>query len=142
MRLNEWLKDAWVPEKGPEGLVTDAGRAYAAMVLGPPPGWMARRDEVLAAADHWTEWLSPVRFVDELTPLHGMPVFLLHGETDPLVPATEMDPLADLLRPNGPVRTLRSRMVTHVNVGDVGIGERLAHLDFMHAFFRAVKGDD
>lgn len=140
-RLNEWLKEKWVPEKAPGGLSTDAGRAYAEMVLGPPAGWIARRDEVRAAADHWTEWLSPVRFVDELGSLRGMAVFLLHGDADPLVPASEMEPLARLLRPVSPVTTLQSAMVSHTDVGDVGLGERLAHLELMAAFFDAVRDD-
>lgn len=138
-RLDTWLTEKWVPEKAPEGLESDAGRVYAAMVLGVPEGWRARRDEVLTATDRWTKWFSPVRFVDELEPLRGMPVYLLHGESDPLVPATEMQPLADLLRPLLPVTTLRSRMLSHTDVGDVGLGERLAHLDFMTDFFDSVR---
>jgi len=139
--LNEWLKEKWVPEWPPEGLATDAGRAYAAMVLGPPAGWIARRDEVLAAAATWTAWLSPAGFADELAALRGLSVFLLHGEADPLVPASEMEPLARLLRAHVPVTTLESRMVSHTDVGDVGLGERFAHLDFMDAFFDTIVQD-
>lgn len=138
-RLDAWLTEKWVPEKSPEGLLTDAGRAYAAMVLGPPAGWLARRDEVLTATHDWTAWLSPARIRDELEPLRGMPVFLLHGHLDPLVPVTEMQPLADLLEPRMPVATLHSHMLSHTDVGDVGLSERLDHLDLMDAFFDAVK---
>ena len=134
-RLGAWLTEKWVPEQAPEGLATDAGRAYADMVLGPPEGWRARRDEVLGASAPWTAWLSPVRFVGELEPLRDVPLYLLHGDTDPLVPASELQPLADLLGAWMPVTTLRSHMVSHTDVDDVGLGERLAHLDFMDAFF-------
>ena len=138
-RINAWLAEKWVPEQAPTDLQTDTARAYAAMILGAPEGWRVRRDEVLAAADRWTEWLSPIRFVDELAPLRDLPIFLLHGVTDPLVPVSELQPLADLLAPNHPVTTLRSRMISHVNVGDVGYGERLDHVDFMDGFFDAVN---
>ena len=134
-RLGAWLTQRWVPEQAPEGLATDAGRAYAAMVLGPPEGWRVRRDEVLGASAPWTTWLSPVRFRGELEPLGDLPVYLLHGDSDPLVPASELQPLAELLGARMRVTTLRSHMVSHTDVDDVGLGERLAHLDFMDAFF-------
>jgi hypothetical protein len=136
--LAAWLKEAWVPEKAPEGLEGREGKAFAAMVLGGLDNWAASRTRVTAATDSFTLWLSPVRWSDEISPLAGTHVFLLHGVGDPLVPVTEMEPLADLLRDATTVTTLESHMLGHVDVASAGLGERWDHVLFMDAFFDAV----
>ena len=59
------------------------------------------------------------------SPKPSVPVFLLHGTDDNVIPAIESERLADDLRPYAPVRLLLSDLISHteadrpVHLGDV-----------------------
>ena len=56
--------------------------------------------------------LSPAR-----SPLPGVPVFLLHGRDDTVVPAAESERLAERLRGHAPVRLLQTELISHADAG-------------------------
>jgi pimeloyl-ACP methyl ester carboxylesterase len=136
--LRDWLAETWIPETPPEGLTTEAGRAFASWFLSEPSRWSAQRESVLR--DGWDQMrpLSPAAWRKSLRHLRGVAVFLLHGVGDPLVPVAEAERLRAALRVHTAVSLLESRMVAHTTVADVGIGERLAHLAFMDDFLDMV----
>ena len=71
--------------------------------------------------------LSPERM-----PAPPTPVYLLHGESDSVIPAAETLMLARSLRARGtPVEALLTRLITHAEVSpDVTVGETLAVVRF------------
>jgi hypothetical protein len=68
---------------------------------------------------------APALSVSKSPKPRGVPVFLLHGIEDNVIPSIESEYLADDLRPNGPVRLLLSGLISHaeadrpVKIGDV-----------------------
>jgi len=54
--------------------------------------------------------LSPAR-----SPLPGVPVFLLHGRGDTVIPAAESERLAERLRGQAPVRLLQTDLISHAD---------------------------
>src|SRR5205823_922145 len=94
-------------------------------------------------------WLMPAarRFLDDTSPASiddsglariAMPVFLIHGEEDPLVPVDEMRRLAQRLSAHATVRAFPSRLLAHVEVGSPGLVEGWRHLRFLQDFFDTV----
>jgi hypothetical protein len=63
-------------------------------------------------------------------------VFLIHGVEDPLVPVSDLPLLEARLRPHTEVRSLRSALLGHVEVGS---REAWDHVLFVDGFFDAVK---
>ena len=90
--------------------------------------------------DAWDQLVafSPADWDEELDALRGVPIFLLHGTEDPLIPVSELDPLRERLERRTIVSDLRSHMVGHVSVNEVGFGEKLDHIAFMDSFFDIV----
>jgi hypothetical protein len=68
---------------------------------------------------------APALSVSKSPKPSGVPVFLLHGIEDNVIPSIESEYLADDLRPHGPVRLLLSGLISHaeadrpVKLGDV-----------------------
>lgn len=89
----------------------------------------------MARAAERVRGLSPALWDAELDHLRGIPVFLLHGRGDPLVPIEEAAHLATRLRRRTIVSVLESHMVGHTSVNEVGLGERIAHVVQMDDFF-------
>jgi len=103
----------------------------------------ARSEDVawaLAAAEPSLALTSPAAWGDELSRLDPRTsVYLLHGQTDPLVPVTEMGKLASRLSGHGPVDALESRLIAHVSLESPGPEETWRHLRFLTRFFDAVR---
>ena len=94
----------------------------------------------LAAAEPSLALTSPAAWNDELSRLDPRTsVFLLHGQSDPLVPVTEMDKLSHRLSGHGPVDALESRLIAHVSLETPGREEVWRHLRFLTRFFDAVR---
>ncbi len=135
-----WLKEEDVPtvETRPE-LETQAANAFADMLLAGPTEWTAAREGLLADAWDQLVQFSPAAWDSELDALRGVPIFLLHGEGDPLIPVSEVEPLRKRLEARTLVSVLRSHMVGHTTVNKVGIGEKLDLIAFMDSFLDIVK---
>jgi alpha-beta hydrolase superfamily lysophospholipase len=65
------------------------------------------------------------------------PVFLLHGEEDPMIPCSESLRLAARLGGAATVETLRSRVLAHVEVASPGLAEAWRHVTFVQRFLDA-----
>jgi pimeloyl-ACP methyl ester carboxylesterase len=139
-RLAAWLAAEEVPRTPPEGLETEAARDFAAMLLAGPAAWTAGREDLLR--DAWDQLVafSPAHWPRELGALRGVPMFLLHGVGDPLVPIEQLDALRRRLEAHTLVSVLRSRLVGHTTLEPTGLGDVLNHLVFMQSFFDLVEG--
>jgi pimeloyl-ACP methyl ester carboxylesterase len=135
-RLRAWLEEGWKPRPAPEDLATERGRAVAAAVLsGAPPG-DPTLEALLTEAEEAFSVVSPATWEEELSGLRDVPVFLIHGVGDVLVPISEMPLLAAALERHTRVRTLESQLVAHTTVGGEGAWP---HVLFHDAFFDAVR---
>ena len=92
----------------------------------------------LEAAAPLLALVSPAAWDDELQGVTA-PVFLLHGQSDPLVSSDEMAPLARRLERHTRVERLHSRLIAHVSVESPGVLETWRHLRFLTEFFEAVR---
>jgi dienelactone hydrolase len=75
----------------------------------------------------------PAGVSPERSPPATAPVFLLHGASDSVVPASEMLSLARHLQPTTKVRALASRLITHAEINP---GAALAELWSLSDFWR------
>lgn len=139
-RLKDWLAASKLPASDPPALETEAGRILARIVHAPPAEREMERDALLADAWDQLVVLSPADWSAQLAHLSGVAVFLLHGYGDPLVPIAEAALLEARLKPHTLVPVLRSRLIGHTAVTDVGFGEQLAHVVFLDDFFDMVGG--
>jgi pimeloyl-ACP methyl ester carboxylesterase len=101
-----------------EGAITDADFAW-----------------VLPAARPFLEECSPAAILPAGLARLTMPVFLLHGVEDPLVPSSEMSALAARLSKATSVHVLPSHLVSHVEIESPGLAETWRHLRFVQDFF-------
>ncbi|MGE3706738.1 MAG: hypothetical protein AB7I13_15820 [Vicinamibacterales bacterium] len=68
---------------------------------------------------HLRSHASPPALSPSRSPLPRIPVFLLHGEDDNVIPARESQALADQLRDaRGDVNCLLTGLITHVDAGE------------------------
>ncbi len=136
--LAAWLATAPVPTEPLTGVTSKAAWEAALWLMAPADLRATERERVLADAASRIEGLSPALFADELSHLRGVPIFLLHGHGDPLIPIEESAHLARRLRQHTVVSVLESHMVGHTSVNEVGLGEKLAHVVQMDDFFALV----
>jgi pimeloyl-ACP methyl ester carboxylesterase len=108
----------WLAAARAEGSITDADLAW-----------------VLPAAKPFLDATSPARIPPAGLARISMPVFLIHGEADPLVPVTEMSRLAARLSASASVHTLSSHLIAHVEIESPGLLETWRHLRFVQDFF-------
>ena len=134
-RLLEWLRRADRPRTPPDGLSTDAGRTFANFVAGGThdAAW-ARR--VVEAARPRLEALSPAHFEPLLAQLEQTPVYVVHGEEDPLIPASEAKAL---VRSLPRAELLVSSMLDHAELSDPSWLEVFKHAAFLQAFLDSVE---
>lgn len=118
---------------GPPGLASEPAARLVRVTRAEADLSAADLAWVLGAARPFLEATSPaaapVGALDRLR----MPVFVLHGLADPLVPAEESDRLRDRLRA---ARTdvLKSTLLSHVDVGSPGLLDTWHHLRFVQGF--------
>lgn len=100
------------------------------------------------ASDADVAWLleGAAPFLDAASPAAAgslariaVPVVLVHGEEDPLVPVTEAGALARRLT-SADVTVLRSRLLSHVEVASPGLRETWRHVTLVQGFLDAVGG--
>lgn len=140
--IRRWLEHNLDPHFSPDGLHTEAGRSMVALIGGTPAEWTPALPALIEDAWPLMKVFSPAAAEGDPAGLHqlsGVACFLLHGTGDPLVPIDELDRLAGRLRAHTMVATLASRMIAHVDVEEVGIGEQAEHIVFMDDFFDMVR---
>ena len=121
--VQAWLAAAFVPVGAP-GTDDEEALAFAAFAVdaNASPGWGERvRDAAWARLAP----LSLAQHVEELDVLADVPVYLIHGRTDRLIPIQHMHDLAAHL-PRAHV--LESSLVGHADIGSSTLAERWAHV--------------
>ncbi|MGE0191949.1 MAG: hypothetical protein AB7T63_07880 [Planctomycetota bacterium] len=121
--VQAWLGAAQVPAGRPATDDADA-LAFAAFAVDPTADrtWHQRvRDAAWARLGP----LSLAQHVDELEVLSAVPVYLVHGRGDRLVPVDQMRALAKHL-PRAHV--LESSLLGHADIGSATLAERWAHV--------------
>ena len=137
--LRAWLEHATDPTFVPATLRSDAARRFAALVTSGPGTWADAREDLVEDAWPLMRGFSTASVGPRLSRLSGITVFLLHGHGDSLVPASEYRRLRDRLAAHTVVVGLESRMLGHVGVEDVGIGEQLDHVVLVDDFFDTIR---
>jgi pimeloyl-ACP methyl ester carboxylesterase len=132
--VRAWLESSWTPWGDPDGLRTEAAREFVARARS-PVAEEAEIERAVEAAWPTLKALSPAHAEVDLAVLRRVPVFLIHGADDALVPASEMPLLAERLGGAPSVRTFRSASLGHVEVGSQ---EAWEHVLFVDEFFDAV----
>jgi pimeloyl-ACP methyl ester carboxylesterase len=138
--LSSWFSEAARWKEDPPALRTEAARALASLLRAAPAARAAAAEQLLDDAWPRLATLSPAAWTEELSALRGVPVFVLHGEADPLIPVGDADRLRTRLEAHTLVSVLKSGLVGHTAVGDASIAERVDHIVFLDDFFDMVGG--
>ena len=139
--LKAWLDEEWVPEKAPEKpLRTPVANELVASFMGGVRAWKADHERILGHAWGRMRHSSPVEWRDRFSDLAGVPIFLLHGIHDTQISVASLGHLEMFLSKETMTVALRSHLVSHAEVVDVSLMEKLRHVAFIDDFFDMVGG--